>query len=514
MEPAPQNLSLRSPENSFALTTSLFLRALAVIHAIAFASLWTQLSGLIGPNGILPAAPYLAAVREHLGSSAYLQLPTFAWLFGADTFLHLLCALGLLSAALLFLGIAQFAALLLLWLAYLSLVNVGQLFLGFQWDALLLETTFLSLFLAVPFPWRRGAPTAQASSTAPSSTRTAPSEPSPLARFLLRWLLFRLMFLSGIVKLTSGDTTWRDFTALTFHFETQPLPNPLAYFIHHLPDSVHRATCAGMFFLELVVPFFLFAPRTLRHNAALLLAALQIAIFLTGNYTFFNLLTLALCLLNLDDRFYSSLLRRPAKCHTIYDTSAPSHRRLFRLAALAAAAFVVLFTSIQSLPSLHRALQPPGWFNSLAAHVAPFRTFNNYGLFAVMTTSRPELIIEGSDDRRTWHAYELPYKPGALTRRPPIVAPHQPRLDWQLWFAALGSPDQNRWLLPLCEHLLRGTPEVLALFSHNPFPDRPPRHLRIVRYDYRFTTPAQRTATARWWDRTPVDLYLPPLSLR
>ncbi len=485
----------RASTESFQLSTAFFLRALAVIHAIAFASLWTQLSGLIGPNGILPATSYLNAVREHLSSSSYFQLPTLAWLFGADAFLHVLCAFGLLSAALLFFGIAPLLNLILLWLAYLSLVNVGQIFLGFQWDALLLETTFLAIFLA-PRTWL---------------PRFRLIEPPPLARFLLRWLLFRLMFLSGIVKLTSGDSTWRDLTALTYHFETQPLPNPLAYFVHHLSASFHRATCAGMFFLELVVPFFLFAPRSIRHNAALLLAALQIAIFLTGNYTFFNLLTLALCFLNLDDRFYQSLLRRPIHRNTLY-YNPPS--RPLRLLALAASSILVLFISLQALPSLHRSLRPPGWFNSLASHVAPFRTFNNYGLFAVMTTERPELIIEGSDDRRTWHAYELPYKPGDLTRRPPLVAPHQPRLDWQLWFAALGSPDQNRWVLPLCEHLLRGTPEVLALFSHNPFPDRPPRHLRIVRYDYRFTSPAQRLATAHWWNRTPVDLYLPPVSLR
>lgn len=504
MEPSQPTIGSPHPAEprvpSFALSTSLFLRALALIHAIAFASLWTQLSGLIGPHGILPAARYLEAVREHLGVSAYLQLPTLAWLFGADVFLHILCAVGLIASALLFLGIAPLAALIALWLAYLSLVNVGQIFLGFQWDALLLETTFLAIFLA-PLRWRRGALIAR-------------PEPPPLARFLLRWLLFRLMLLSGIVKLASGDPTWRDLTALTFHFETQPLPNPLAYFVHLLPASFHRATCAGMFFVELIVPFFLFAPRPIRHNAALLLAALQIAIFLTGNYTFFNLLTLALCLLNLDDRFYQSLFRHSAKCHIMYDTSLPRLPRPLRLLAIPAAALLVLFTSLQALPSVHRSLRPPDWFNALAAHVAPFRTFNNYGLFAVMTTSRPELIIEGSDDRRTWHAYELPYKPGDLTRRPSIVAPHQPRLDWQLWFAALGSPDQNRWLLPVCEHLLRGTPEVLALFSHNPFPDRPPRHLRIIRYDYRFTTPAQRTTTAQWWDRTPLDFYIPPLSLQ
>jgi hypothetical protein len=488
----------------FSLGTSLFLRVLAAIHLIAFASLWTQLAGLIGPHGILPASNLLRAAHEQLGSAAYPRLPTLCWLFGADTFLTVLCAAGIGFALLLFAGIAPALCLAALWACYLSLVNVGQEFLGFQWDALLLETTLLAIWIA---PWTLGA--------RPPPVAPASLQPPRVARWLLAWLLFRLMFLSGIVKLTSGDSTWRDLSALAFHFETQPLPTPLAVWAHHLSASLQRAACAGMFAIELLAPFFVFGPRSIRHNAALLLLTLQLAIALTGNYTFFNLLTAALCLPLLDDAWWRRLplLRANAQCNLIgYTVPPPARWRRWSLAGFAALVFA--YTSLLALPSIFRGATLPRWFGPIVSVVAPFNSFNNYGLFAVMTTTRPELVIEGSDDAREWRAYELPHKPGDLARRPDFVAPHQPRLDWQLWFAALSPPEQNRWMLPLCEHLLRGTPDVLALFAHNPFPARPPRFIRVVRYDYHFTNAAERARTGRWWRRTPLDYYIPAVSLR
>lgn len=498
-----------APVDRFALSVSIFLRTLALTHAIAFVSFWSQLSGLIGPRGILPANTFLTAIRAQFGASAFFELPTLAWLFGADKFLHLLCAFGVIAASLLFAGITPALCLAVLWACYLSLVGVGQIFLGFQWDALLLEVTLFAIFLTPRsrrLPWRG-------------------IEPSRIARLLLTWLLFRLMLLSGVVKLTSGDPTWRDLTALTFHFETQPLPNPLAWWAHQLPESYHRAACTGLFVIELVVPLFLFAPRALRHNAALLLASLQIIIALTGNYTFFNLLTFALCLLSLDDAWWHRVLPR----HFLHHQTIPPHpspapatdasqrtvtvTRSFTTINAIAALAVVLYTSLQALPSLGLSAHVPDWFRSVTARVAPFRSLNNYGLFAVMTTSRPELIIEGSNDAREWLPYELPDKPGDLARRPTFVAPHQPRLDWQLWFAALGQPQHNRWVHSLCEHLLRGTPQVLHLFAYNPFPDAPPRYIRVVRYDYRFTSRADRERTDHWWHRAPTDYYVPPASL-
>jgi hypothetical protein len=270
-----------------------------------------------------------------------------------------------------------------------------------------------------------------------------------------------------------------------------------------------------MFVIELVAPFLFFAPRAFRHRAALLTIGLMIIIALTGNYTFFNFLTIALCLLCLDDAFLVSLLpgRLAGKCHPLCDTAASAPRwrkwtlRVFAVFALAYTALIAV-PSITNLPFLPRITDP------LQQALGPFRSFNSYGLFRVMTNPRPELIIEGSDDSRDWRAYELPHKPGGLARRPTWVAPHQPRLDWQLWFAALAPPQHNRWMLALAEHLLRGTPDVLALFAHNPFPKKPPRFIRIVRYEYHFTDAATHARTGEWWRRTPLDFYLQPASLR
>jgi len=502
--------------NRFAFSTAIFLRLLAVIHLIAFISFWTQLSGLIGAHGILPADSYLQRVHAQIGAAAYVRLPTLCWQFGADRFLGVLCATGIVFSLLLFIDIAPAICLVALWACYLSLVNVGQIFLGFQWDALLLETTFLAIFIA-PWSWRR---------------RWRFVEPPRLGHTLLLWLLFRLMFLSGVVKLSSGDPNWRNLSALTFHYETQPLPDAVAWWMNQLPVAVQRASCAGMFTIELLVPFFLFGPRGLRHNAAFLLAALQAAVALTGNYAFFNFLTIALCLLMFDDAWWRTLpfcrrvvARGDAETCRETDaiagsTSAPAivsaRARPFVPSAVlgAIAALVIGYTSILALPSFDRTARRPTWFESVARVIAPFNSLNNYGLFAVMTTSRPELIFEGSDDGHDWLAYEFPYKPGDLARRPKVVAPHQPRLDWQLWFAALGSADENPWVLSLCEQLLRGTPDVLALVAHNPFPEHPPHYIRVVRYDYHFTTFAERARTGNWWRRTPLDFYVESVALK
>ncbi len=477
--------------NRFSFSAWLFLRVLAVIYAIALVSFAVQWSGLIGPHGILPAGDFLRAVEQQQGHPAWLELPTVCWWVGADRAIPVLCAIGLGLSALLFAGVAPAACLAGLWVIYLSLCGVGQVFYGYQWDALLLETTLLTVWLA-PWSLRPG-------------WRTA--EPPRLGRWLILWLLFRLMLMSGVVKLLSGDATWRDCTALVFHYETQPLPTPLAWYVHQLPAWFHRGSCLVMFLIELVGPFALLGPRRMRHAAALAMIALMGVIALTGNYTFFNLLTAALCLLALDDAWWQWALRRPLAPPDAAIRPAP----VWPLRVFAVLVFVL--SVLGSLPRLGMAA--PWAFARTVQEVAyPWRSFNGYGLFAVMTHPRPELLIEGSDDGHDWKAYELPAKPGTLTRAPAWVAPYQPRLDWQLWFAALESPDQNVWVLNLSVHVLRGTPEVLGLFAANPFPAHPPRFIRVVRQEYRFTDADLRARTGAWWRRSPLDLYYGPLSLR
>lgn len=491
--------------NRFSLATWLILRLLALVYAVAFASCWNQIDALVGPQGLMPADRLFAAAREQLGASAYHQFPSFVWFFGSAGFLQVLVAAGVGLSLLVFAGVAPALGLALLWAGYLSLCVAGQTFFNFQWDALLLETTLLAVFIA---PWR----------ALPLWQRP---EPAPIARLLVVWLLFRLMFLSGLVKLTSGDPTWRDLSALTFHFETQPLPTVLGWWAHQLPAAWLRAACAGMFAIELVAPFCLFGPRGLRHRAAWLFIGLMLLIALTGNYTYFNFLTAALCVLCLDDAHLAALANRfripAASVSPVSDVSNVSQISSLpvppRWLLLPLAVAIVALTFAQFVPAMLRQ-RPWPFVAPVADAVAPFRSFNTYGLFAVMTQPRRELVFEGSDDGRTWQAYTFPHQPGVLTRAPTWVAPHQPRLDWQLWFAALGSPQQNPWVLGLCEHLLRGNPVVLDLLAFNPFPAAPPRFVRVVRYDYRFTDPAARRATGQWWRRTPLEFYIAPVSLR
>lgn len=480
---------------SFALGTRLFIYALAAAHAAAFGSLWVQAAGLIGPSGILPASEFFATAREQLGRSAWYEAPSLCWIFGANHAIGILCAAGVTLSVLLALRVAPALCLFLLWACYLSLVTAGQIFFDFQWDGLLLEATLLAVFV-VPWTLRR-TPEAY--------------DPPRLARFLLWWLLFRLMFLSGAVKLASGDPTWRHLTALTFHYQTQPLPTPLAWYANLLPPGVQAFCCAVLLLVELVAPFCLVGPRRVRHAGAVALIVLQLLIALTGNYAFFNLLTIGLCVACLDDDWWRAV--HWGVEDAVEGPEGGLLRRFKPTLVRWFAAAVVGITFFEFTAALYsRAARSP-IVQAVANTVGPFRTFNDYGLFAVMTVERPELAIEGSDDGRDWKEYALPDKPGPLGRRPAWVAPHQPRLDWQLWFAALGPADANPWVGTLCEKLLRGDPAVLGLFAFNPFPERPPHYMRVIRYRYEFTGGAERARTGNWWRRTPIDFFIAPVAL-
>jgi len=490
MSPAPTS-------TGWALSRWLFLRLLGVVYLVAFGSLAVQVTGLIGDHGLLPAGSFLDWAHSVYGRDAYRLLPTLFWLGAGNAALQLAAWGGVGLAILLMLGVAPMAMLALLWALYLSFTVAGQDFLSFQWDALLLETGLLAILWA-PSGWlpRRGA-----------------AAPSSAIRWLLVFLLFKLMFLSGATKLLSGDPTWQHLTALDYHFETQPLPTWVGWYAHQLPSSIHRAATAVMFAIELGAPWLLFAPsglRQLRYLGVGALLLLQSGIALTGNYGFFNLLAMALCVPALDD----DLLRRivPLDLHP-----APPARRDGR-AAVRVLAPVLLCLSVLSfwaeiaytLPGGQGQGLVPRWGLAALAWVAPLRSFNGYGLFRVMTTERPELAIEGSRDGVHWSEYQFRWKPGPIGRRPGFVAPHHPRLDWQLWFAALDPLSNLPLLRALSERLRTGSPDVLALLDRNPFPGDPPRFFRFARFDYRFTTSAERSRTGAWWRRELVG-YLPQI---
>jgi len=482
---------------TYALASWLFLRLLGIVYFVAFASLFTQIVGLVGHDGILPAAAYMDAVRafvadQHIGLDRFRLFPTLTWLNASDIFLRGVCAAGMVGAAMLTVGIGQVLVTPLLWLLYLTLTITGQDFLSYQWDALLLECGFLAVLLT-------------------PSLRTPPFaavEPPRTARWLFLWLVFRLMFGSGAVKLASGDPTWRGLTALGYHFETQPIPTPVAWYIHRLPPIALEAATAIVFAIELGAPLLMLVGRRRpRIISFVVLVGLQGLIALTGNYAFFNLLSAALCVFLLPD----DVLARIVRVVRVEEAPKPRVRRVVAaiVAVVTVPASVVAFGGSLALTVPGGTLLFP-----MAAAVEPFQIVNSYGLFAVMTTTRPEIIVEGSNDGTTWLPYEFKYKAGDLRRPPPWVAPHQPRLDWQMWFASLSRFEEERWFGEFCHRLLEPSPDVLKLLARDPFDGRPPRFVRAITYDYQFSTWEGRSTEGLWWVRKGGRPYSATFSLR
>jgi predicted DCC family thiol-disulfide oxidoreductase YuxK len=469
-----------------------FTRSVGVIYLIAFASLWLQVDGLIGQRGISPVGEYLQLAQEHLGPKAPFLLPTLCWINSSDAFLHFLCGAGAAVSVMLIAGLAPVLSLVLLFVLYLSLTVAGQTFLSFQWDILLLEAGFLAIFFA-PLRWRM------------TAAREAPF--SRAGFFLLKLLLFKLMLMSGVVKLTSGDDSWWNLTALDYHYWTQPLPTMIGWWAEQHPVWFKKFSVAFCLIVEIVIPFFIWAPRRLRHIAAGLLIFLQVAIAATGNYCFFNLLTIALCLLLIDDAFFKQIVRS-ARSHVV---GGGTRGRIF-WPSYAAIALVVVTLPI-NLMLIFSAFNPqkewPRPIAALQSYIQPFHIVNGYGLFRVMTKSRPEIIVEGSADGIDWLPYEFRWKPGALDKAPRWAAPHQPRLDWQMWFAALGNYRRNPWFVSFLERLLRNQPEVTGLLARNPFPAEPPRYVRARLYEYRFTDSSEHRSTGASWKREERGEYLP-----
>ena len=461
--------------NQNALVVRLFTRLLGLIFLAAFVSLSVQIEGLVGQAGILPLTSYLEHLRMEFGESAYWRQPTLFWLDASDTSLHLACLAGALLSLMVTLGLATYWNLAGCYALYLSLVTAGQVFTAFQWDMLLLESGFLALFLA---------------------------SRSPIIILLFRLLIFRFMLLGGVVKLASGDPTWRGLTALNYHFETQPLPSPLAWYAHHLPPGLLAVATACVLIIELVVPFLVWLPRPGRLFAAWSFILLQTSIILTGNYGFFNLLTLALCLFLFEDRdlrrlpFLGKAQQMPAEVRS------PSPMGQASAALMAA---VVLITLSGLLGPRRSSGYEPTPLYRFAQIISDFGLVNGYGPFAVMTTERREIGVEGSRDGVNWSPFTFRYKPDDSDKPLSWNIPHQPRLDWQFWFAALGDPSTQPWLTALMQRLGEGSSPVLGLLQHNPFSDAPPLYIRLVIDRYHFTSPEDRRQTGQVWRRERME---------
>lgn len=465
----------------------LLLSGIGITYWVAFVSLGSQVHGLVGSHGILPNEPYFSALVER-SAATFWDVPGLCWGSGcSDAMLGLLWVVGAGCGVLLAAGAVPLPAAIVAWLAYLSLFQAGQMFLSYQWDVLLLEAGFLAIFLAPP---RALGPTSPGWHGAPSRT----------VLLLFRWLLFRLVFASGVVKLSSGDAAWSGLSALSHHYENQPLPTWTSWWAYQLPPVFHKLSTAGALAIELGAPLLYFGPRRARLAAAAATAALMGLIAATGNYGFFNLLALVLCLSLLDDSVLPSRLRDRLVPAPKSAVPRPSRTPLARGLVAALALYLVL-SSLVPLASAFRQRWNDTPLGAVAALQGGWRLTNGYGLFAVMTTTRPELLFDASLDGEEWRPYHFRWKPGDPARAPSFAPLHMPRLDWQLWFAALRGSEPSPWVVPFAKKLLELEPGVLALLEEYPFPGSRPLHVRIRRADYRFTDRATRQETGAWWQR-------------
>ena len=458
-----------------------FQRGLAVIYLIAFLAAARQFRGLLGTRGLTPIPRYTARVP-------FRQAPSLFQLHYSDRFFAAVCWAGVALAAALAAGLADlvplWASMLLWalpWALQVSILNVGQTWYGFGWESLLAEVGFLAIFVG-----------------------NAHTAPPVLIMWLLRWLIFRLEFGAGLIKMR-GDRCWRDLTCLRYHHETQPMPGPLSWFFHHLPDPLHRAEALANHFAQLVVPFALFAPQPVASVAAAIVIVTQLWLVASGNFAWLNWLTIVLAASVIDDR--TARLVWPGL--TALRLAGPPG--WYQGLVLAAVALVVVlsYQPARNLVSRHQLMN---------SSFEPLHLVNTYGAFGGITRRRYEIVIEGTRDpaptsQSQWREYQFRGKPGDPARRPRQFAPYHLRLDWLMWFAALAPRYAEPWLPRFLQALLAGDEPVLSLLRSNPFPDAPPRYVRAQLYWYRYTNRAERRATGAWWQRTFRREYVPPVAL-
>ena len=472
-----------SPEpaaNSYRLTRFVFQRLLAFVYLMAFLIALHQYVPLVGERGILPMKLFLKQVR-------FWDAPGLFWFNPSDPFIRAVAWGGVALSAIALAGFSDAfgpwvsaAVWTTLWIFYQSFVNAGQLFYGFGWEMLLLETGFLAIFLG-------------------PSNREAPA----VVLVLLRWILFRVMFGAGLIKLR-GDACWLDLTCLSYHYETQPLPNPMSWYLHKLPLLYHKAEVLFTHFVELAIPWGYFWPRRLRIACGAGSFFFQVMLIVSGNLSWLNYITLVLCIACFDDALLSCFL--PLKTLPVPSMGRTRRGFLYGLAGL------ILLLSIPPAVNLVSPVQ------LMNASFEPLHLVNTYGAFGSVTRKRNEIILEGTadaapDEASEWRAYEFRCKPGDPARRPCVVSPYHYRLDWQIWFAAMNDFRYNPWMLSVIAKLLQGDRGTLTLFERNPFASAPPKFIRALLYEYRFTTPEERRRSGAWWSRQLVQEYLPPLSL-
>lgn len=502
-------------DSTYWFTRVIFLRCLGFVYFVAFLIAFNQNRSLIGQKGILPVDNFFKLYERHRGSSLWTRLyncPTLLWLVSRDNIdvsLGLIATVGMMiSMTLCILGAANAFLMALLWVLYHSLVNVGQSWYSFGWESQLLETGFLAIFFCpvlsiLKFPPR--------------------SPPSIVVIAGYRWLIFRIMLGTGLIKIR-GDSCWRDLTCMNYHYQTQPVPNPLSYFLHQAPEVIHNLETMGNHVVELLVPFLLFYPRKGRIFAGCIQIVFQIILILSGNLSFLNWLTIIPSICCFDDKFFKPLFSQESKN---YVQRIMHFKKLERAKPKASSSskahsfiFILLFCLISylSIPVVLNMLSPGQTMNR---SFSPLRIVNTYGAFGSVTKTRTEVILQGTHDdpfseNAKWLEYEFYCKPGNVTRRPCIISPYHYRLDWLMWFAAFQNAESNPWFIQLISKLLQNDELVMTLIENNPFDGaNPPKYIRAEHYRYTFTKLGSRAALAgKWWNRKRIGTYLQPVNLK
>jgi hypothetical protein len=484
---------MASPQPTYWLTRFAILRLLGLVYAVAFLVAANQLLPLIGSDGLLPVGAFLDRARDVLGSTqaGFDRLPSIFWIGHSDGALLAVAWAGFALSCAVAAGFANAPVLAVLWALYLSIVHVGQDWYGYGWEFQLLETGFLAIFLCPLL-----------------DARPFPSRASPVVViWLFRWLIFRVMLGAGLIKIR-GDPCWRDLTALFYYFETQPIPNPLSRLFHFLPRWELELGVLMNHAAELLAPWFVFGPRRLRHIAGAVIVIFQGVLILSGNLSFLNWLTIIPALACFDDSLWARIVpaRLAGAAARAGAQSGPS--RPMAIAAWALAATVAVL-SVQPVANM---LSPNQVMN---ASFDPLELVNTYGAFGTVGRDRTNVVFEGTDsavpdESAPWRAYPYRGLPVDPASRPPQIAPYQLRLDWQMWFAAMGSPQDYPWTLHLVWKLLHNDPGAVGLFASNPFPGKPPRYVRAVLYRYSFAEPSNRAGA--WWTRERLGLWLPAFS--
>jgi hypothetical protein len=493
MEPTFSAAHRAAPADTYWLTRFVLLRWMGFVYVIAFYVAAKQLAALVGADGLTPASLFFHRISEHLGGSWYgfMALPSIFWWNCSDTWLRVVPWIGVALSCVVLAGYANALMMAVLWVFYMSIVHVGQDWYGYGWEIQMCETGFLAIFLcplldARPFPLR----------------------PPPWQIIIFfRWLIVRVMLGSALIKLR-GDSCWHDLSALYYHFETQPIPNPISRWFHFLPHPVLQFGVIWTFVVELGAPWFCFGPRWGRYIAGALIISFQLTLIVSGNLSFFNWLTILPALACFDDRFWRWIAPTFLTSYAVEAQLSAKPSRAMNGVVWAVTALLAVL-SIQPMLNL---LSPNQAMNT---SYDPLHLVNTYGAFGTVGRERPVIIFEGTDSAdpaaaTDWKEYPYVGSPWDPKLTPPFIAPYQPHLDWQLWFAAMATYREYPWTLNLVWKLLHNDPAMLGLFAGNPFPDQPPRYVRAVLYIYHFAKPGNPEHV--WWTRERLGLWLPALS--